>query len=119
MQTKYSQNAARMQSKMQSKFSLVSQNLSILFENWLKMFSNLFEGDWNGSAEASSRPTCDNHDDNETLAIILCDSCGNLCADCDRFLHLHRKTKNHQRQIFKEEEDSIKVDLHEGKVSFS
>jgi len=50
----------------------------------------------------------------ETLAIILCDHCGNLCADCDRFLHLHRKTKGHQRQVFKEEEDAIKVDLHEG-----
>ena len=31
-----------------------------------------------------------------------------------RFLHLHRKTKGHQRQVFKEEEDAIKVDLHEG-----
>merc|ERR1719266_2837677 len=30
------------------------------------------------------------------------------------FLHLHRKTKGHQRQVFKEEEDAIKVDLHEG-----
>ena len=66
-----------------------------------------------GEATAS-RPTCDNHDDGETLAIILCDQCGNLCADCDRFLHLHRKTKGHQRQVFKEEEDAIKVDLHEG-----
>ena len=67
------------------------------------------------SGEATaSRPTCDNHDDGETLAIILCDHCGNLCADCDRFLHLHRKTKGHQRQVFKEEEDAIKVDLHEG-----
>ena len=48
------------------------------------------------------------------MAIILCDHCGNLCGDCDRFLHLHRKTKAHQRQVFKEEEDAIKVDLHEG-----
>merc|ERR1712012_1312171 len=59
-------------------------------------------------------PTCDNHDDGETLAIILCDSCGNLCADCDRFLHLHRKTRHHSRQVFKEEEEAIKVNLHEG-----
>ena len=36
----------------------------------------------------ASRPTCDNHDDGETLAIIACDECGNLCGDCDRFLHL-------------------------------
>lgn len=60
------------------------------------------------------RPTCENHDDGETLAIIQCDNCGNLCGDCDRFLHLHRRTKEHQRQVFKEEEEAIKVDLHEG-----
>jgi E3 ubiquitin-protein ligase MYCBP2 len=65
----------------------------------------LSSGEWNGGASnanggaeaTASRPTCDNHDDGETLAIILCDHCGNLCADCDRFLHLHRKTKAHQR----------------------
>lgn len=78
----------------------------------------LSSGEWNGAAgggeAAASRPTCDNHDDGETLAIILCDQCDNLCGDCDRFLHLHRKTKAHQRQVFKEEEDAIKVDLHEG-----
>ena len=67
-------------------------------------------GEWNGgganaatSASAdpppAARPTCDNHDDGETLAIIVCDSCGNLCGDCDRFLHLHRRTKDHQRQV--------------------
>lgn len=42
---------------------------------------------------------CDNHDDGETAAIILCNVCGNLCTDCDRFLHLHRRTKTHQRQV--------------------
>lgn len=40
--------------------------------------------------------------------------CGNLCAECDRFLHLHRKTRTHQRQVCKEEEEAIKVELHEG-----
>ena len=45
------------------------------------------------------QPTCDNHDDGETSAIILCNECGNLCADCDRFLHLHRRTRSHQRQV--------------------
>lgn len=74
----------------------------------------LSSGEWNNSEATAARPTCDNHDDGETLAIILCDQCGNLCGDCDRFLHLHRKTKAHQRQVFKEEEDAIKVDLHEG-----
>ena len=61
-----------------------------------------------------TQPTCDNHDDGDTNAIILCNVCGNLCADCDRFLHLNRRTRTHQRQVFKEEEESIKVDLHEG-----
>ena len=60
------------------------------------------------------QPTCDNHDDGETPAIILCTDCGNLCAECDKVLHLHRKTRNHQRKVFKEEEEAIKVDLHEG-----
>lgn len=44
---------------------------------------------------------CDNHDDGETAAIILCNICGNLCTDCDRFLHLHRRTRSHQRQVSK------------------
>jgi hypothetical protein len=45
------------------------------------------------------QPTCDNHDDGDTVAIILCTLCGNLCADCDRYLHLHRRTRTHQRQV--------------------
>ena len=74
----------------------------------------LSSGEWGGGPGGQERPTCDNHDDGETLAIILCDSCGNLCGDCDRFLHLHRKTRHHSRQVFKEEEEAIKVNLHEG-----
>ena len=74
----------------------------------------LSSGDWGGGVGAPDRPTCSNHDDGETSAIILCDSCGNLCADCDRFLHLHRRTRHHSRQVFKEEEEAIKVNLHEG-----
>ena len=52
------------------------------------------------------------HDDGEALPVILFDTCGNLCADCDRFLCLHRKTRHHARQVFKEEE-AIKVNHHE------
>ncbi|XP_042905925.1 E3 ubiquitin-protein ligase MYCBP2 isoform X1 [Parasteatoda tepidariorum] len=80
----------------------------------------LSSGQWVGSKNAGDgqqsqpRPFCDNHDDSETPAIILCSTCGNLCAECDRYLHLNRKTRNHQRQVFKEEEEAIKVDLHEG-----
>lgn len=72
-------------------------------------------GQWsNAEGPTPPRPTCTNHDDGETNAVIQCNSCGNLCADCDRFLHLHRKTRNHQRQVCKEEEEAIKVELHEG-----
>ncbi|KAG1690694.1 E3 ubiquitin-protein ligase MYCBP2 [Nymphon striatum] len=78
----------------------------------------LTSGQWlpgiNDGQARQPRPTCDNHEDNETQAIIKCNVCGNLCIDCDRFLHLHSKTRTHQRQVFKEEEEAIKVDLHEG-----
>lgn len=77
----------------------------------------LTSGQWVSSPNGQHgqpRPTCDNHDDGETQAIILCSDCGNLCADCDRFLHLPRNKRSHQRQVFKEEEEAIKVDLHEG-----
>ena len=48
----------------------------------------------------SSQPLCDNHDDGETQALILCDHCGNLCGECDRVLHYSKKNnKDHQRQV--------------------
>ncbi|XP_044762914.1 E3 ubiquitin-protein ligase MYCBP2 [Coccinella septempunctata] len=76
----------------------------------------LSSGQWTNpeGQPAPPRPTCTNHDDGETNAVIQCSACGNLCADCDRFLHLHRKTRHHQRQVCKEEEEAIKVELHEG-----
>ena len=48
------------------------------------LVEGLSSGEWGGA--------CDNHDDGEALPVILCDTCGNLCADCDRFLHLQSKT---------------------------
>ncbi|KAL3283868.1 hypothetical protein HHI36_018037 [Cryptolaemus montrouzieri] len=76
----------------------------------------LSSGQWTNpeGQPAPPRPTCTNHDDGETNAVIQCNVCANLCADCDRFLHLHRKTRHHQRQVCKEEEEAIKVELHEG-----
>ena len=47
----------------------------------------------------SLQPLCDNHDDGETQALILCEKCGNLCGECDRVLHYRRATKSHQRQV--------------------
>ncbi|BET00252.1 RING [Nesidiocoris tenuis] len=77
----------------------------------------LSSGQWRNTADGKPpppRPTCTNHDDGETNAIIQCNVCGSLCAECDRYLHLHRRTRMHQRQVCKEEEEAIKVDLHEG-----
>ncbi|KAL1131023.1 hypothetical protein AAG570_012261 [Ranatra chinensis] len=77
----------------------------------------LSSGQWRNSADGKPpppRPTCTNHDDGETNAIIQCNVCGSLCAECDRYLHLHRRTRMHHRQVCKEEEEAIKVDLHEG-----
>ncbi|GBP93144.1 hypothetical protein EVAR_69406_1 [Eumeta japonica] len=45
-----------------------------------------------------SRSYCANHDDGETLAIIDCRTCGPLCPECDRFLHLNRAARTHHRQ---------------------
>ncbi|XP_023291814.2 E3 ubiquitin-protein ligase highwire [Lucilia cuprina] len=70
----------------------------------------LSSGQW---AISDTRPMCNNHDDGETSAIIQCESCGSLCGDCDRFLHLNRKTRTHKRTVCKEEEEAIRVELHE------
>lgn len=93
----------------------------------------LSSGQW--SKLCDTRPLCSNHDDGETAAIIQCETCGSLCGDCDRFLHLNRKTRSHKRtvsshaleshrfmltklfhfalQVCKEEEEAIRVELHE------
>jgi E3 ubiquitin-protein ligase MYCBP2 len=66
-----------------------------------------------GDGKRSEIPICDNHDDGETRALLRCEQCGNLCGECDRILHLPKKKKAHQRKVFKEEEEAVKVDLHE------
>lgn len=71
----------------------------------------LSSGQWSKSGDM--RPLCINHDDSVTNAVIECNECGTLCCDCDRFLHLNRKTWVHRRTVCKEEEESIKVELHE------
>lgn len=72
----------------------------------------LSSGQWSEN-RGDKRPLCTNHDDSITNAVIECIDCGTLCCDCDRFLHLNRKTWNHLRTVCKEEEESIKVELHE------
>ncbi|XP_055684525.1 E3 ubiquitin-protein ligase highwire isoform X1 [Lutzomyia longipalpis] len=71
----------------------------------------LSSGQWSKPSE--SRPLCSNHDDGVTPAVIQCDACGSLCCDCDRFLHLNRRTRSHHRTVCKEEEEAIRVELHE------
>ncbi|XP_063374022.1 E3 ubiquitin-protein ligase MYCBP2 [Cydia amplana] len=61
-----------------------------------------------------TRPYCANHDDGATVAVVECRVCGPLCAECDRFLHLNRAARTHHRQICKEEESAIRIDIHEG-----
>lgn len=75
------------------------------------MFLRLSSGQWSNASE--TRPLCSNHDDGTTSAVIQCQECGSLCGDCDRFLHLNRKTRNHSRTVCKEEEEAIRVELHE------
>ena len=61
-----------------------------------------------------ARPTCENHDDGETIALVQCEECGQLCGECDRILHLHRRRRLHHRTILRHQQQAIKVDLHEG-----
>lgn len=61
-----------------------------------------------------TRPTCENHDDGETIALVQCDECGQLCGECDKVLHLHRRRRLHHRTILRHQQQAIKVDLHEG-----
>ena len=42
---------------------------------------------------------CENHEDGRTKALITCSKCGYLCADCDKYLHLSKRAKSHQRQV--------------------
>ena len=57
---------------------------------------------------------CVNHDDGQTNAVVECEKCGTLCAQCDLYLHLPKSKRDHKRVLFKEEEEAMKVDLHEG-----
>jgi RCR-type E3 ubiquitin transferase len=76
--------------------------------------AKLSSSQWSkSSGGGDKRPLCMNHDDSITNAVIECTECGTLCCDCDRFLHLNRKTWTHHRTVCKEEEEAIKVELHE------
>ncbi|XP_060809498.1 E3 ubiquitin-protein ligase MYCBP2 [Amyelois transitella] len=65
-------------------------------------------------AVMEARTFCSNHDDGATIAVVDCKTCGPLCSECDRFLHLNRAARTHQRQVCKEEESAIRIDIHEG-----
>lgn len=67
------------------------------FKKFSFHFHRLSSGQWSKGSE--SRPLCSNHDDGVTPAVIQCETCSSLCADCDRFLHLNRKTRSHHRTV--------------------
>ncbi|XP_052871008.1 E3 ubiquitin-protein ligase highwire [Anopheles cruzii] len=77
-----------------------------------EQIGRLSTNQWHRQSE-SNRPLCSNHDDDVTFAVLNCALCGSLCADCDRVLHLNRRTRNHHRTVCKEEQDAIRVELHE------
>ncbi|XP_076065953.1 MYC binding protein highwire isoform X3 [Oratosquilla oratoria] len=89
-------------------------SLCVLHQDHVDALSSQHWRSATDSHNPQPRPTCENHDDSETLAMILCNNCGNLCGECDRILHLHRRTRHHHRTVFREEQEAIKVDLHEG-----
>ena len=94
-----------------SKLWLALSSLCVMTQDHVDNLSSI---QWKKQNQPVSRPLCCNHDDGETNAIIQCDNCGSLCADCDRFLHLNKRTRSHLRKVCKEEEESIKIELHEG-----
>uniref|UniRef100_A0A336LRN5 RCR-type E3 ubiquitin transferase n=1 Tax=Culicoides sonorensis TaxID=179676 RepID=A0A336LRN5_CULSO len=87
---------------------LALASLCVLDKDHVKRLSS---SQWSKTLE--TRPMCTNHDDGITPAIIECGTCGSLCGDCDRFLHLNRRTRSHYRTLCKEEEEAISVELHE------
>ncbi|XP_066580931.1 E3 ubiquitin-protein ligase MYCBP2 [Prorops nasuta] len=89
-------------------------SLCVLDSEHVERLSSALQWSAADGQSATPRPICSNHDDDETTAIIQCNVCGNLCAECDKILHLHRRTRMHVRQVCKEEEEAIRVDLHEG-----
>lgn len=62
---------------------------------------------------------CENHDDGVTEAVVVCTICGLLCVECDRVLHLSKLKRSHHRNVFKEEQQAIKVNWYYFSPSFS
>ncbi|KAJ8737500.1 hypothetical protein PYW08_000095 [Mythimna loreyi] len=88
--------------------------LCVTEQSHVELINGTGDGRESRRGESDGRPLCANHDDGTTAAVIDCRSCGPLCAECDRFLHLNRSARTHHRQICKEEESAIRIDIHEG-----
>ncbi|XP_050560251.1 E3 ubiquitin-protein ligase MYCBP2 isoform X7 [Spodoptera frugiperda] len=88
--------------------------LCVCEQSHVEMINSSGDGRESRRGESDGRPLCSNHDDGTTAAVIECRTCGPLCAECDRFLHLNRAARTHHRQICKEEESAIRIDIHEG-----
>jgi E3 ubiquitin-protein ligase MYCBP2 len=58
---------------------------------------------------------CDNHDDGTTEAVATCPACEqNLCEECERVLHLNRRSKSHERTRISTGGSAIQVEQNEG-----
>jgi len=56
------------------------------------------------AGDSPTKRTCDNHDDQTTRASVHCHECAsNLCPECDRFLHLSKVKRSHQRKALVDE----------------
>eukprot|EP01132_Coremiostelium_polycephalum_P003999 gene3999-5001_t len=60
--------------------------------------------------DSSAKNLCENHDDGVTEAQSFCNNCKmNLCADCDRIIHLPKRNSNHVKSQHLDESISIEV----------
>eukprot|EP00300_Choanocystis_sp_HF-7_P008386 c15877_g1_i1.p1 GENE.c15877_g1_i1~~c15877_g1_i1.p1 ORF type:complete len:651 (+),score=123.57 c15877_g1_i1:2-1954(+) len=57
---------------------------------------------------------CDNHEDGVTRAAVHCATCDrSFCGDCDRFLHMSKRTRDHARHAIIDDA-AFALDVHEG-----
>eukprot|EP01133_Synstelium_polycarpum_P011629 gene11629-13579_t len=86
-------------------------SLLVLFDN-----NDLITGiNASNAASEVAIKTCDNHDDGTTEASAACSTCAqNLCTECDRVVHLPKKTRMHIRSPLVN--DMIAIEVHESCV---
>ncbi|CAG0891685.1 unnamed protein product [Cyprideis torosa] len=63
--------------------------------------------------QSQDQVLCENHEDGLTRATVTCDICGSLCKECDRVLHLNRRTRAHPREVFGVDEQMFELAVHQ------